>query len=247
MAAHTALAAFILGCVFPFAGAERRGRLIRWWSARLLRIVGARIALEGEPPRAAAVIAANHVAWLDVFVVLSVVPCRFIAKSEIRDWPVAGWIAARSGTIFIRRGRRREIASINARVHDALGAGESVGLFPEGTTGEGDVLLKFHSSLFEPAVVNAAHVYPAAIRYLSAEGGACEAALYGERTFFQSLASIIGEPAIRAELRFAAPLDARGAHRREIARRSREAVATLLAQAPGTPPGKASGLRCAAR
>ncbi len=246
MAVHAALAALILATVFPFAGAGRRGRLIRWWSAQLLCILGTRLALEGEPPRAAAVIVANHVAWLDVFVVLSVVPCRFIAKSEIRDWPLAGWIAARSGTIFIRRGRRRDIASINARVHDVLGEGESVGLFPEGTTGEGEMLLKFHSSLFEPAVVNAARVHPAAIRYLRPDGTPCEAAIYGERTFLQSLARIIREPAMRAQLRFASPLAAAGTHRRELARRAHGSVATLLAAADN-PPERAAGRRGAAR
>ena len=245
MAAHAALAAFILAAVFPFAGSRRRDRLILWWSARLLRIVGTRLVLEGEPPRTPAVIVANHVAWLDVFVVLSVVPCRFIAKSEIRDWPLAGWIAARSGTIFIRRGRRRDIASINARVHDVLGAGESVGLFPEGTTGEGGALLKFHSSLFEPAVVNAARVHPAAIRYLRPNGTPCEAAIYGERTFLQSLARIIREPAMRAELRFASPLAAGGTHRRELARRAQASVATMLSA--DNPPERAAGRRVAAR
>jgi len=245
MAAHAALAALILAAVFPFAGARRRDRLILWWSARLLRILGTRLVLEGEPPRAAAVIVANHVAWLDVFVVLSVVPCRFIAKSEIRDWPLAGWIAARSGTIFIRRGLRRDIASINARVHDLLVAGESVGLFPEGTTGEGGALLKFHSSLFEPAVVNAARVHPAAIRYLRPDGTPCEAAIYGERTFLQSLARIIREPAMRAELRFASPLAAGGTHRRELARRAQASVATMLAA--DNPPERAAGRRVAAR
>ena len=245
MAAHAALAALILAAVFPFAGPQRRDRLIVWWSARLLRILGARLALGGEPPRRAAVVVANHVAWLDVFVVLSVVPCRFIAKSEIRDWPLAGWIAARAGTIFIRRGRRRDIASINSRVHDLLGAGESIGLFPEGTTGDGGRLLKFHSSLFEPAVVNAARIHPAAIRYLRADGKACEAAIYGERTFLQSLARIIREPAMCAELRFAAPLAAAGTDRRELARRARDSVATLLAA--DNPPERAAGRRAAAR
>jgi 1-acyl-sn-glycerol-3-phosphate acyltransferase len=167
-----------------------------------------------------------------------VIPARFIAKSEIRAWPVAGWIAERAGTIFIRRERRRDTSRINALVHAALAEGEFIGLFPEGTTGDGDELLRFHSSLFEPAVANGALVYPAAIRYVADEGSACDAAAYGDRTFMQSLALIIGQRSFTATLRFGAPLATRGASRRDIALSARGSVATLLAApAPHTAPG----------
>jgi len=246
VAAHVALAALILGAVFPLASLERRRALIRWWSAKLLRILAVRARIEGDPPRAAGIVAANHVAWLDVFVVLSVVPLRFIAKSEIRSWPAAGWIAARSGTIFIRRGLRRDIARINERVHEALASGEFIGLFPEGTTGDGDTLLKFHSSLFQPAVANGARVYPAAIHYAGEDGMACREVIYGERTFFESFAAIVRQPAFTATLRFGAAIDAAGADRRDIARRAHAAVSTLLPSRADTPPGRGAGRRFAA-
>ena len=229
MAAHAALAALILAAIFPLAGSDRRRALIRWWSGKLLRILNVTRRIDGELPHAAGIVAPNHIAWLDIFVVLSVVPARFIAKSEIRAWPVAGWIAARAGTIFIRRDRRRDTARINALVHDALAEGEFIGLFPEGTTGDGGELLRFHSSLFEPAVANGALVYPAAIRYIADDGTPCAAAAYGARTFMQSLALIIRESAFTATLRFGAPLATRGASRRDIALRARTSVATLLA------------------
>jgi len=229
MAAHAALAALILAAVFPLAGADRRRALIRWWSGKLLRILNVARHVDGEPAHTAGILAPNHIAWLDIFVVLSVVPARFIAKSEIRAWPVAGWIAARAGTIFIRRERRRDTARINALVHEALAEGEFIGLFPEGTTGDGGELLRFHSSLFEPAVANGALVYPAAIRYVADDGTACAAAAYGDRTFMQSLALIIRQRSFTATLRFGAPLATRGASRRDIALRAHRSVATLLA------------------
>ncbi len=158
MGAHAACAALILHFVFPRAGAERRRSLVRWWSARLVRLLGVEVRVAGAPPSpgSAAMIAANHISWLDIFVVMGVQPARFIAKSEIRDWPVAGWIAERAGTLFIRRARRHDTARINEQVHAAFAEGACVGLFPEGTTTEGDHLLRFHSSLFEPAIANAA-------------------------------------------------------------------------------------------
>src|SRR4051812_30245123 len=194
MAAHAGYAALILRLVFPRVDAMRRRSLVRWWSARLVRILGIEVRVTGEPPKGrAAMIAANHISWIDIFVVMSVRPARFIAKSEIRDWPVAGWIADRAGTLFIRRARRHDTARINDRVHDALAQGDCVGLFPEGTTTEGDTLLHFHTSLFEPAIANAATLHPAAIRYEHADGSPCTSVAYvGEMSFMESMGGVLG-------------------------------------------------------
>ena len=176
MVGHAISAALTLKLAFPRADAARRRELVRSWSAQLVRIMGLAVEVRGTPPgdgQASVMIAMNHVSWLDIFVVSGVRSTRFIAKSEIRDWPIAGWIAERAGTLFIRRERRRDTARINELVHGALQRGDTVGLFPEGTTTDGDTLLPFHSSLFEPAVANAAHVYPCAIRYENADGTLC--------------------------------------------------------------------------
>jgi 1-acyl-sn-glycerol-3-phosphate acyltransferase len=243
MAAHAGYAALILHFVFPRAGPERRRRLVRWWSARLVRLLGVEVRVTGDPPAMgrAAMIAANHISWLDIFVVMSVQPARFIAKSEIRDWPVAGWITERAGTLFIRRARRHDTGRINEQVHAAFAEGACVGLFPEGTTTEGDRLLRFHSSLFEPAVANSAHVHPAAIRYAHADGSPCRAMAYvGEMTFMQSLGLIIRQRGVVAHLAFAQPLEAGGHDRRGVAHTAHERVASLLGlESPGSAPGRA--------
>jgi 1-acyl-sn-glycerol-3-phosphate acyltransferase len=224
---------------------------VRWWSARLVRLVGVEVRVTGEPPApdSAAMIAANHISWLDIFVVMSVQPARFIAKSEIRDWPVAGWIAERAGTLFIRRARRHDTARINEQVHSAFAEGACVGLFPEGTTTEGDRLLRFHSSLFEPAVANAAHVHPAAIRYAHEDGSACRAMAYvGEISFMQSLGLIVRQRGVVAHLAFAPPLDAAMHDRRGVARLAHERVASLLGlESPGSGPGTGHGPPAAPR
>ena len=131
---HMAAAAAILRLVFPRAKAARRRALVGWWSAKLLRIAGVVIRVEGNPPettQAGAMIAANHVSWLDIFAVSGVRPTRFIAKSEIRDWPIAGWVAESAGTIFIRRESRRDTARINGVVRAALAECDRVGLSPK--------------------------------------------------------------------------------------------------------------------
>lgn len=232
MALHMLAAAAILRIVFPRAGTARRRALVGWFAAKLLRIVGVGTRVEGEPPgetESGAMIAANHVSWLDIFVISSVRPTRFIAKSEIRDWPLAGWIVERAGTLFIRRERRRDTGRISDMVHAALGDGDRVGLFPEGMCTEGDQLLKFHSSLFEPAVANQAHVHPCAIRYEHVDGTLCRAMAYvGELSFMQSLVLVIRQRGVIARVAFAPPLATSGRNRREVAADAQHAVATLL-------------------
>ena len=247
---HVGAALLILRFVFPRVSRERRRALHGWWSRKLVRILGLEVRVEGPVPpasEAGAMIGANHVSWLDVFLVSSVRPTRFIAKSEVRDWPVAGWIAERAGTLFVRRARRRDTARINSIVHAALAEGDCVGLFPEGTTTYGDELLKFHSSLFEPAVVNAAHVHPLAIRYEHADGSLCRAAAYDDLSFMQSLGLIARQRGVVARLMFSERLEARHSTRRELARAAEERVASLLGlPLPGSAPRKASGPPAAA-
>lgn len=193
-------------------------------------------------------IAANHVSWVDIFAVMSVRPARFIAKSEIRDWPVAGWIAEKAGTLFIRRESRRDTARINGQVHAALEQGDCVGLFPEGTTTEGDRLLRFHTSLFEPAIANAAVIHPAAIRYEHADATPCrEVAYVGEMSFMQSMALIVRQRGVVARIAFGEPIGPRAdLDRRGAARLAHERVASLLApDSAGSAPGRAHGPRAA--
>jgi len=221
---------------------------VGWWSARLLRVLNIAARLDGTAPRPAGapmMIASNHVSWLDIFLISSVHPTRFVAKSEIRDWPVAGWIVEKAGTLFIHRARRHDIGRINEAVRAALANGDCVGLFPEGTTTEGDELLKFHGALFEAALANGAWVHPAAIRYEHPDGSLCrEAAYAGELSFMQSLGLIMGQRSIAARIAFAAPIDCAGLDRRAIAALARERIASLLERdRPDTPPGTASGPR----
>jgi 1-acyl-sn-glycerol-3-phosphate acyltransferase len=246
MAAHGANAAFILRFVFPRTSNATHRRIVKWWSGKLLRILNVAPMVEGTPPAgipAGAMIAANHVSWLDIFVVQSVHPARFIAKSEIRDWPFVGWIVEKAGTLFVRRGGRRDLARITECAHAALAQGDCVGLFPEGATTEGDTLLKFHGALFAPATANGARVHPVAIRYEHQDGALCRAASFaGEITFMQSLRLIVRQRRIVARIAFGEPIETAGVGRREVTHIAEERVATLLARmrtgrGPETAPG----------
>jgi len=243
---HVVAALFLLRFVFPRASLERRRALHAWWSRKIVRILGVEVHIEGPPPGPGTLVAANHVSWIDVFCVSSVRSTRFIAKSEVRDWPVAGWIAERAGTLFVRRARRRDTARINDIVHAALAQGDCVGLFPEGTTTMGDRLLKFHSSLFEPAVANRASVHPIAIRYEHSDGSLSKAMAYDDLSFMQSLALILRQRHVIARIAFLDVVEVDGLTRREVAAVAQERIASRLGlpspgSEPRTPPGPPAG------
>ncbi|MBL8512817.1 MAG: 1-acyl-sn-glycerol-3-phosphate acyltransferase, partial [Betaproteobacteria bacterium] len=110
---HVVVAVAMVGLVFPRVSAHRRNRLTGWWAKKLLRIMGIVLSPHGALPAVDAknlIIASNHVSWVDIFVISAAHPALFIAKSEIRDWPIAGFLCERAGTSFLRRARRRDTA-----------------------------------------------------------------------------------------------------------------------------------------
>jgi 1-acyl-sn-glycerol-3-phosphate acyltransferase len=216
--------------VFPFSGSARRERLVRNWSRRLLRLC--RVSFEqapGAPALDHALIVANHISWLDIFVINSLHPCRFVAKAEIRGWPVLGWLAARAGTIFIARDNRRELRHIFAGLVGLLQRGERVAFFPEGTTARQGTLLPFHANLFEAAIDAKVAVQPYALEYVDGQGAYHPAVDYVDSTtFVESLGMILQGTPIRARLACLAPIETGGAHRRELAQAAHAAVAAAL-------------------
>ncbi|MCX7901979.1 MAG: 1-acyl-sn-glycerol-3-phosphate acyltransferase, partial [Burkholderiaceae bacterium] len=172
--AHVLDGIAITALVFPWLAPARRNAIVRAWSRGLLRLAGARLRIAGAPlPAALAregllpgtkgrLLLANHVSWIDVFAILSTLPCRFVAKAEIRRWPLLGWLVTLVGTLYIERGRRHAVAAINQRVRERLAAGEAVAVFPEGTTTDGSTLLPFHAILLAPALDGEAAIAPAA-------------------------------------------------------------------------------------
>jgi 1-acyl-sn-glycerol-3-phosphate acyltransferase len=218
--------------VFPWASDSLRERLIQRWSARLLGIC--RVRLEraaGAESLAHALIVANHISWLDIFVINAVHPCRFVAKAEIRAWPVVGWLVAQAGTVFIARGNRRDLRHIFKGLVEALGRRRRVAFFPEGTTGTQGALLPFHANLFEAAIDAAVPVQPVALAYVDERGAWHPAVDYtGETTFVDSVVHILGGEPVVARLACLAPIPAAGSHRRELAQAAHDAIAARLGQ-----------------
>ncbi|CDG81438.1 lysophospholipid acyltransferase family protein [Janthinobacterium agaricidamnosum] len=217
--------------VFPWLDAQGRNRRIRAWARQLLAICGVHVELRqsGQAALERVMVVANHVSWLDIFVIDAVHPCRFVAKSEIRSWPILGWLAARAGTIFISRGSKRDLRKIFQGLVDKLQAGERIGFFPEGTTAAQGQLLPFHANLFEAAIDARVPVQPFAVSYVDADGKPHPTVDYiDDMTFAESLVAILCGPPVTARLVCLAPIDSAGQHRRELALAARSAVAAAL-------------------
>jgi 1-acyl-sn-glycerol-3-phosphate acyltransferase len=237
------ISGLIQSAIYPHVDQQRQRRMAKNWSARLLSILSIRLRYQGMPPVPEiprAMLAANHVSWLDVYSLQTVCPARFVAKAEIRAWPLLGWLSRNAGTLFIERTKRSDTARINKHIGEALEIGDRVAVFPEGTTGDGMALMHFHASLLQPAVTVGAMLYPVAIRYMNMAGEISTAAPYVNISMMESLRRILREPWINVELIFGSPINSNGKNRRELARGAEQAIASALSlpvphKAPGTP------------
>jgi 1-acyl-sn-glycerol-3-phosphate acyltransferase len=219
--------------IFPLVGHARKQALIGRWSVKLVALCGVKVVVrhaDGAQPAPRALMVANHISWIDIFVINSMQVCRFVAKSDIRDWPLIGWLCEKSDTIFISRGSRRDVKRIYQGIVASLHDGEHVAFFPEGTTSSQGQLLPFHANLFEAAIEADVPVQPYVLRYLDAQGGFHPAAEFiGDTTFAQSMITILKSRGMKAEL-VVLPVIATGeeSHRRELAEVARQKIAAAL-------------------
>jgi 1-acyl-sn-glycerol-3-phosphate acyltransferase len=148
-------------------GARRRQRLLQRILSAVARglLVGFGLDCDwhGPAPRGPALIAGNHLSWIDIVAAIATWPCTFVAKREVRAWPVLGRLAAALGVVFVDRARKRDLLTAIPAIEQALGRGALILLFPEGTTSDGRGILRFRTALFESAVRAGAPVFPVAL------------------------------------------------------------------------------------
>jgi 1-acyl-sn-glycerol-3-phosphate acyltransferase len=223
---HVARGALLVLLRFPALDRAGRARLVTRWAGRLLTILAVRVGTRGQPPLEGGVLViANHVSWLDIYVLYSLLPVRFISKAEVRDWPLVGWLAEAAGTVFLVREKKADTMRVNQTMASHLKDGDSLVLFPEGTTSDGHGLLPFFPSLFQPAVEAGATVWPLYLRYLNEDATPCvEAAYHGEINLGQSLRKILKLRRLHVEVAFLAPITSVGKTRRDLAREAEVAV-----------------------
>ena len=245
LAPHLVWGVTLAGLVFPLLSPVQRDRAIMAWARRLLKVLGVRAHVAVAPSLpSGALLVCNHVSWLDIYLIYAAQHVHFVSKSEVRAWPVAGWLAHKTGTLFLERGRRADTARINAEMRALMQGGAWVAVFPEGTTSDGRGLRRFLPSLLQPAVELNCPIVPAALRYRTLDHEYSAAPAYiDQMSLWQSFMKIISEPGLIAELHFGEPIPPNG-HRRDLAFQAEQSVARLLGivasdtslQSPADPP-----------
>ncbi len=220
---------------YPHLDPDRQHRILKRWSRELLAILNIGLQIEGEQPahrEGGCLLVANHISWLDIYVLNMIHPAQFIAKSEVRDWPIIGWLASRCGTIFIARATRTDTSKINREVSRLLGQGACISLFPEGTTTDGNQVGHFHSSLLQPAIDAGARICPIALRYQDNDGKLSSAAVFiGETTLAQSIWQVLRCKQLNVLVMFTPALPTGSENRRVLALTAQTAIARALQDA----------------
>lgn len=228
--AHLVHGLLLCAAVFPFLDAAGRMHRVGWWSARMLRVLGIALAHEGRPRGGATLVVANHVSWLDILAINAVQPARFVSKADVRAWPVIGWLVECGGTLFIERERKRDALRVVHQVADALRQGQTIAVFPEGTTSEGHGLLPFHANLLQAAVSTGTPIQPVALRFSDdLEAVSLAAAYVGDTDLLRSLWSVVTAPRLRVHLRWLEPMPTGEVDRRTVSDAVRERILAALA------------------
>jgi 1-acyl-sn-glycerol-3-phosphate acyltransferase len=193
---------------------------------RLVRLLDLRVQYRGDAA-ASGVLVFNHVSYLDVVVLGARHPVLFVAKKEVRSWPLIGWLAAQGGTIFIDRARRADVARVGALMTAAVRQGVRVCIFPEGTSTDGSRVLPFRTSLLEPIAASQCPVTAGWIGYAIEEGRAeLEVCYWGEMNFATHFAHLLTKRRISAAVAYAAVAAPR-ADRRLLGRKLHSVVSGL--------------------
>ena len=210
---------------------ERRAGFVARAARGLLDALAVDVVVRGRPPagRKPVLLVANHVSWLDSYAIHTAADASFVAKSEVRGWPLIGTIAERFGTVFIVRGSRRGAWRTMKAAARILRAGRSVAVFPEGTTTDGTGMSRFYPALFQAAIDAGAAVQPVAVRYFGADGEPTRAAAFvGDMSIEDSLRSLVRERRLAVEVVFGPPIEAQR-DRRALCQAAEDAVRQALA------------------
>jgi 1-acyl-sn-glycerol-3-phosphate acyltransferase len=217
---------------FPMIDGHAQQAWIKRWSIWVSRVLGLKMNVQGliDPSVSSALIVANHSSWLDIVVINSIQPSAFIAKAEIEKWPVVGLLVARSGTLFIERGKRHAVHKVLQDAVERLKQQRFVAVFPEGTTNDGTGLLPFHGNLMEAAIRAEVLVQPLAIAYRNPQGTlASSVEFVGEMTFVGSMLRVLGDDDLHVKVVIAAARTTRDKTRHELSEESKVIIAAALA------------------
>ena len=229
---HTLYGVFLSTFILPTVTRRQRNWIISYWSRSLLNMMNIQIKIQGTPPNhdlASTMFVGNHISWLDIHVLNSIRAVRFIAKSEIKSWPIFGWLAQQTNTLFIERNQKKDAVRVIDTAAKSLEKGDCLCFFPEGTTTDGTELLTFKGSLIQAPINAKAKVWPFVIEYPNKNGSPNKAmAFAGETTLLESIWQIVSLSKPQATITFLPKISPEGHERRGLTIAVRHAIATHL-------------------
>lgn len=202
--------------------------VVRWWNRRLVDILNLRVTIEGEISNRPTLYVANHISWLDIACLRAVLDVTFVAKEEVRRWPVVGGMAARVGTIFLARGSKHDTARVADRMTWALTQRQKLLIFPEGTTSGGREVRHFHARLYQAAIRTHACVQAVALSYPHTDGVHPAVPFLDDDNLAHHLWRLLMEDGLTVKIAFCAPLPAEGQQRRTLANRTHAQVCEAI-------------------
>jgi 1-acyl-sn-glycerol-3-phosphate acyltransferase len=193
------------------------------WCRFACRVLGVNVKVRGIIPTSGLLVC-NHLSYLDIIVISSLRPCVFVAKRDVKTWPLFGWLANAAGTIFADRTRKLASRPAVDHVRQAIENGVLVVLFPEGTSSDGASVLPFKSALLEPAVESHCHIAAAAISYSLTYGSVADEVCYWrDMTLVPHLLNLFTKRSIDAKLAISCYTASR-TDRKELARNLRDQI-----------------------
>lgn len=236
LALHLGRGMLTVALVYPWIDDARRLALKQRWSRQLANRLGVTIKVGADNTASEApqgFLVANHISFLDIFVINALAPAAFVAKDDVRNWPLLGWLSQRTETIFLERGSRRAAQAAREHLVEQLRAGRLVAVFPEGTTSDGHAVLPFHAALFQSAIDAGVPVTPVVLRYADASGRRSHAADYvGDTSLVACLWSIAGAGSLTAHVELLPALSSSDINRRHLAAHAHRLISHALKHAP---------------
>ena len=207
-------------CVFILISTKRQQeKIIQFWCKRLLSIFEIKVEVQGLDSflsnQKQYLMVANHISWMDIIVIQSIKPSIFVAKSDVASWPLFGWVAQMTGTIFIKREKVSDIKKALKKMKRRL-IKRSVCIFPEGTSTNGRYLLTFKSNLFQSSIDTHKSILPLCLRYKQKGMYSDKVAFIGDMSLVDSIMKIKKEIDISVEVEVLQPIRPRG-NRKELA------------------------------
>ena len=223
-----------MACVFGLPAHVRpsktpalRQRWSQFFMARLSNALPFRITVVGELPATPMLWVSNHVSWTDIALLGQLTPLSFLSKAEVRAWPVAGWLAVKAGSLFIRRGAG-ESHHIRDQMKRHLQQQLPLLIFPEGTTTDGRSVRTFHGRLLSAATESQVHIQPVAIRYLRNDETDGLAPFVGDDDLLSHLLRLFAHDRANVEIHLLEPIDSHQHSRAVLAHRAQEAIKQAL-------------------